>query len=164
MPQASKIWSLSKMTPVRHVYSSRKSELSTNAMPRLRNPSPTSKVTDAFNQGHTNKSLTWGGGWFCVTHRWEGVTEGDVPPSWKILYIWTGQQKVREHGSGALRKWQTNLRKWCLWGKKKKKEENTERKKKEERKNGKSKKRKGKGRGREKGKEEEGTVFWKMLD
>ena len=32
-----------------------------------------------------------------------------------------GQQKVREHGSGALRKWQTKLRKWCKLGKGKKK-------------------------------------------
>ena len=40
----------------------------------------------------------------------------------------TGQQKVREHGSGALRKWQTKVRKWCKLGKGKKKEENKERK------------------------------------
>ena len=39
-----------------------------------------------------------------------------------------GQQKVREHGSGALRKWQTKLRKWRNLGKEKK-EENKERKK-----------------------------------
>ena len=32
-----------------------------------------------------------------------------------------GQQKVREHGSGALRKWQTKLRKWCKLRKRKKK-------------------------------------------
>ena len=35
---------------------------------------------------------------------------------------------MREHGSGALRKWQTKLRKWCKLGKEKK-EENRERKK-----------------------------------
>ena len=39
-----------------------------------------------------------------------------------------GQQKVREHGSGALRKWQTKLRKWYKVGKRKKKE-NKKRKK-----------------------------------
>ena len=32
-----------------------------------------------------------------------------------------GQQKVREHGSGALRKWQTKMWKWCKLGKRKKK-------------------------------------------
>ena len=33
------------------------------------------------------------------------------------MYV-PGQQKVWEHGNGALRKWQTKLRKWCKLGKK----------------------------------------------
>ena len=63
--------------------------------------------------------------------------------------IWAGQQKVREHGSGALRKWQTKLRKWCKLGKEKKRKIW-----KEKRTNGKwGKKMKGKRRGRGKEKD-----------
>ena len=62
-----------------------------------------------------------------------------------------GQQKVREHGSGALRKWQTKLRKWCKLGKEKKRKI-----RKEKRTNGKwgnENEMKGKRRGRGKEKE-----------
>ena len=45
-----------------------------------------------------------------------------------LAFGWSGQQKVRERGSDALRKWQTKLRKWCKLGKRKKKEENKEKK------------------------------------
>ena len=38
-------------------------------------------------------------------------------------YSYTGQQKVREHGSDAPRKWQTKMRKWCKLGKRGKKKE-----------------------------------------
>ena len=54
--------------------------------------------------------------------------------NFKIFLSWEpGQQKVREHGSGALRKWQTKLRKWCKLGKK---EKEKEKKKKEKRQKG----------------------------
>ena len=59
------------------------------------------------------------------------------------------QQKVREHGSGALRKWQAKLRKWCKLGKEKI-EENKERKNKANGKWGKKMKGKRIGRGKEK--------------
>ena len=35
---------------------------------------------------------------------------------------------MREHGSDALRKWQTKLRKWCKLGKKRRKERGNEQK------------------------------------
>ena len=75
-----------------------------------------------------------------------------------------GQQKVQEHGSGALRKWQIKLRKWCKLKKKKKK-------KKKERKLGKKKDKwemrknneKKKNRKRErKGKTTRTKYFWKL--
>ncbi len=66
----------------------------------------------------------------------------------KLYKLPSGQQKVREHGSGALRKWQTKLRKWCKLGKKK-----SRKGKKKGQKGNKEKKRKGKRRGRGKEKE-----------
>ena len=60
-----------------------------------------------------------------------------------------GQQKVREHGSGALRKWQTKLRKIQI----RKKE------KKEKKKRNKGQKRSEEKRGKEK---EENVICWKI--
>ena len=56
-----------------------------------------------------------------------------------------GQQKLGEHGSGALRKWQTKLRKWCKLGEKNKKRKKgqKEMRKKEERKKKRKRERKG---------------------
>ena len=66
-----------------------------------------------------------------------------------VSRVGSEQQKVREHGSGALRKWQAKLRKWCKLGKEKI-EENKERKNKTNGKWGKKMKGKRIGRGKEK--------------
>ena len=75
-------------------------------------------------------------------------------------WLWAGQQKVREHGSGALRKWQTKLRKWCKLGKKKKTEENKERKR-EQRGKREKEERKRRGIGKEKERRRGQSIFKK---
>ena len=69
----------------------------------------------------------------------------------------TGQQKVREQGSGALIKWQTKLRKRCKLGKRNRKRKI--RKEKGER----GKKRKGKRRGRGKEKDKGDKMFLQII-
>ena len=66
------------------------------------------------------------------------------------MVISSGQQKVREHGSAALRKWQTKLRKWCKLAIKKKKRKRRKEKKRTKGKWGKQRKGKRRGRGKEK--------------
>ena len=68
--------------------------------------------------------------------------------------IKAGQQKVREHGSNTLRKWQTKLRNDVNWGKERKKE-NKKRKKRDKREMRKKKKGKRRGRGNEKERRED---------
>ena len=89
---------------------------------------------------------------------------------WGLSYgIWhqcapPGQQKVREHGSGALRKWQTKLRKWCQFGKKNKKTKRKTRKenKWEMRRKNERKKKRGKEKERRRG--QNILIFLKIIE